>query len=112
MYNITILNLIQHADVRINGIEYHPEYFNVFLQNLTNDKSKLIFSDKIIIYNKNTLCKRTENSLEPVEQFTRIYNEYTYLIDNEINFDIIFEVPSSNLLVKLIKDGLVEKVEE
>lgn len=82
--DVTIINLIQHADVRINGIEYHPEYFNVFLQNLTNDKSKLIFTDKIIIYNKNTLCKRTENSLEPVEQFTRIYNEYTYLIDNEI----------------------------
>ena len=82
--DVTIINLIQHADVRINGIEYHPEYFNVFLQNLTNDKSKLIFTDKIIIYNKNKLCKRTENSLEPVEQFTRIYNEYTYLIDNEI----------------------------
>ena len=82
--DVTIINLIQHADVRINGIEYHPEYFNVFLQNLTNDKSKLIFTDKIIIYNKNTLCKRTENSLEPVEQFTRIYNEYTYLIDNKI----------------------------
>ena len=29
-----------------------------------------------------------------------------YLIDNEINFDIVFEVPSSNLLIKLIKEGM------
>lgn len=28
-----------------------------------------------------------------------------YLIDNEINFDVVFEVPSSNLLIKLIKEG-------
>ena len=29
-----------------------------------------------------------------------------YLIDNEINFDVVFEVPSSNLLIKLIKEGI------
>ena len=29
-----------------------------------------------------------------------------YLIDNEINFDVVFEVPSSNLLIKLIKEGM------
>lgn len=83
--DIPILNLVRSNQyVRLNGIEYHPEYFNVFLQKLTNDKSKLIFTDKIIIYNKNKLCIRTENELIPVDNYTRIYNDTTYLINNEI----------------------------
>lgn len=75
-----------NKNVNCDGLEYYPETCNIYFQEITTNFNELNYSEYITIYNQNQLCVRDElnHCLIPIENPVKIYNDYNYLINNQI----------------------------
>lgn len=75
-----------NRNINCNGLEYYPETCNIYFQEISENIPGLYYSEYITIYNQNQLCIRDEinHCLIPIENPVKIYNDYNYLINNQI----------------------------
>lgn len=75
-----------NKSINCDGLEYYPETCNIYFQEITTNFNELYYSEYITIYNQNQLCVREylNHCLIPIENPVKIYNDYNYLINNQI----------------------------